>query len=363
MTQPPRISHPLSVERPEGEGMDATRFPAEWEPQEAVMLTWPHQETDWAAILPQVEPVFVQIATEVCKRQRLLISCHSQADLDHISRLLTEAAVAMERVSLYIQPSNDSWVRDHGPISVYQAGRLRLLDFGFDGWGGKYAAELDNALSRGLENQGAFAKTPLESIPLVVEGGALETDGQGTLLGVARCLLDTKRNPGMTQERMEALLGEHLGIKHFLWLWSGGLDGDDTDGHIDTLARFTQTGAILYQASSGPDDPNHQALLAMAEEIKALVDAKGQAYRCVPLQSPRPIQNAQGAFLPASYANFLIINGAVLVPVYGDPADAQALASIGQGFPGRDIVPIDCRPLIQQFGSLHCVTMQITGIS
>jgi agmatine/peptidylarginine deiminase len=336
-----------------------TRFPAEWEPQSAVMLTWPHQATDWAAILPQVEPVFVRIAQEVAKRQRLIISCHCSNDLEHLSQLLTSKGLDMGQVSLFVQPSNDSWVRDHGPVSCYRNGHLELLDFGFDGWGGKYAAELDNALSAGLKAQGAFGDTPLKTIDLVIEGGALETDGQGTLLGVARCLLDERRNPGMTQARMEALLSEHLGISHFLWLWQGGLDGDDTDGHIDTLARFSESSAILYQASFGPHDPNHQALSAMAVELAALRDARGQPYSCLPLPSPQPIRNAEGALLPASYANFLIINGALLAPVYGDPADEQALEVLAQGFPGRDIIPIDCRSLIQQFGSLHCVTMQL----
>lgn len=335
------------------------RFPAEWEPQAAVMLTWPHQSTDWAAILPQVEPVFVRIAQEVARRQHLIISCHSRDDLGHVARLLAETDIDQASVSLFVQPSNDSWVRDHGPIGVYRDGLLELCDFGFDGWGGKYPAELDDALSRGLKAQGTFDETPLKGINLIVEGGALETDGQGSLLAVARCLLDGKRNPGMTQARMEALLGEHLGIDRCHWLWHGGLEGDDTDGHIDTLARFCESGAILYQASAGPQDPNHAELTAMAAELVQMRDANGQGYRLLPLPSPSPIRNAAGTLLPASYANFLIINGAVLAPVYGDPADAKALATLAQGFPGRNIIPIDCRPLIQQFGSLHCVTMQI----
>lgn len=337
------------------------RFPAEWEPQQALLLTWPHQATDWAHILPQVEPVFAKIAREVAKRQRLIISCHSSEDEAHVRKLLVQHGLDMTQVALFVQPSNDSWVRDHGPISCYQDGRLQLLDFGFDGWGGKYAAELDNALSLGLKGQGAFGDTPLKNLELVLEGGALETDGKGTLLAIARCLLDEKRNPGMTQARMESLLGQHLGIRRFLWLWHGGLEGDDTDGHIDTLARFSESGAILYQTSFGLDDPNHEALTAMAEEIKALQDATGAAYACLPLPSPKPIRNAQGKLLPASYANFLIINGAVLAPVYGDAADAEALEALAQGFPGREIIPIDCRPLIHQFGSLHCVTMQLAA--
>lgn len=337
------------------------RFPAEWEPQSAVMLTWPHQSTDWATILPQVEPVFVRIAQEVARRQRLIISCHSRDDLGHVAQLLAETNIDQASVSLFVQPSNDSWVRDHGPISLYQDGRLELCDFGFDGWGGKYAAELDNALSRGIKAQGGFGQTPLKTLDLVVEGGALETDGQGTLLAVARCLLDDRRNPGMTQAQMESLLSEQLGIERFHWLWHGGLAGDDTDGHIDTLARFCETGAILYQASAGPEDPNHAELTAMAAEIAALRNPAGLAYECLPLPSPAPIHNRAGALLPASYANFLIINGAVLAPIYGDQADTQALAVLAQGFPTRDIIPIDCRPLIQQFGSLHCVTMQIAA--
>lgn len=335
------------------------RLPAEWEPQGAVLLTWPHDASDWGPLLPEVEPVFVRIAREIALRQPLLVVCRDARHRALVLARLEQAGVDPLRLVTALHPSNDSWARDHGPIGVLTQRGPLLLDFRFDGWGGKYLADLDNALNAGLHGQGAFGAAPIKAIDLVLEGGAIETDGQGTLLAVRRCLLDPRRNPGISRASMEASLRRHLGIERFLWLEHGGLAGDDTDGHIDTLVRFSDPRTLVYQAADDPDDVNYSVLRAMAAELAALRDPQGRPYRLRALPAPRSIRDASGDPLPASYANFLIINRALLAPTYGDQADGRALEVLASCFPGREVIGIDCRPLIQQFGSLHCVTMQL----
>ncbi|MBU0500838.1 MAG: agmatine deiminase family protein [Gammaproteobacteria bacterium] len=335
------------------------RLPAEWEPQDGVMMTWPHDGGDWAPCLQEVEPVFVRIAVEIAKRERLLAVCRDEPHRRHVQDLLDGAGVDPDRVSLPCIPSDDTWARDHGPITVIEDGQPQLRDFIFNGWGGKFEAGLDTQITSALHAQGVFGDWPLQDIKLVLEGGGIETDGQGTLLVTRRCLLSETRNPGMIQERMETLLTQYLGVKRFLWINEGGMEGDDTDGHIDTLVRFSDPGTLLYQACDDLSDPNFGGLRAMEAELQTLRDAVANPYRLIPLPSTRPIRNAEGDQLPASYANFLIVNGAVLAPIYREPADAIVLERLAAAFPAREIVPIDCRPLILQHGSLHCVTMQL----
>jgi agmatine/peptidylarginine deiminase len=323
------------------------------------MLTWPHDDSDWAPFLPEVEPVFVRVASEIAKRQPLLVVCRDARHRAGVLGQLRTAGVDPRWVVIALQSSNDSWVRDHGPIGVVTEQGPLLLDFQFNGWGGKYPACLDNAISAGLQGQGVFGAVPLNTVDLVLEGGAIETDGQGTMLGVSRCLLDPRRNPGISRAALEERLHRYLGFERFLWMEHGGLAGDDTDGHIDTLVRFSDPRTLVYQSADDPADVNHAALRAMAAELAALRDAQGRPYRLRALPVPRPIHNPAGHPLPASYANFLIINGALLVPNYRDAADTQALEVLAGCFPGRDIIGIDCHPLIQQYGSLHCVTLQL----
>lgn len=339
--------------------MTQFRFPPEWAPQDGVLLTWPNDRGDWAPYLDQVEPVFLAIARAVALRERLIISAY---DADHcaaVEERLRSASVDMDRVSLYAIPANDTWARDHGPIGVSRAdGHVHLLDFMFNGWGGKFAAELDNAVTARLAAAGAFAAAT-RTVDLILEGGGIETDGAGTLMTTTQCLLAPTRNPQYDRAQLEARLGELLGVDRFLWLTHGHLEGDDTDGHIDTLARFCSEDTIAYQGCDDPEDAHYPAFSAMAEELRAFTQRDGSAYQLVELPWPRARYNADGRRLPATYANFLIINGAVLVPVYNDAADAAALAALRTAFPERDIVAIDCSALILQYGSLHCVTMQL----
>lgn len=336
------------------------RLPAEWEPQSGVMLTWPHADTDWADQLARVERLYAELATLIGGFEPVLNICRDTAACERVRTLLAGAGADPAAQRFGIAPSNDTWARDHGPIGVLtDDGRPRLLDFRFNGWGGKFAAEQDNRITRTLHADGVFGRTDLDSIDLVLEGGAIETDGRGTLLAVTRTLVDPRRNPGRSREDIEQILHERIGIRHVLWLEHGAISGDDTDGHIDTLVRFCAPDTLCYAGCDDPQDADFTELNAMAQELRALRDPAGNPYRLIALPSPRPVLDKDGERLPAGYANFLIINGAVLVPTYADPADAVALATLAGLFPERTVVPVDCRALIRQGGSLHCITMQL----
>lgn len=335
------------------------RLPAEWEPQSGVMLTWPHAHSDWGPILERVEPVFIQLAVAISRREKVLLVCHDAELRRHILARLTAAGAESAHLCTAIVPSNDSWARDHGPITVLQDDRPLLLDFTFNGWGGKYPAELDNRITGELVRQGIFGDTPCETIDLVLEGGSVDSDGRGGLLTTRHCLLSPNRNPALSRTGIEQNLRRHLGSEHYLWLSHGNLLGDDTDSHIDTLARFCDAQTIAYVACEDPGNPHYPELQAMQRELAALRTADRAAYRLIPLPLPAAQYNERGEHLPATYANFLIIDGAVLVPVYGVAEDVVALARLAEVFPAREIVAIDARPLIEQFGSLHCVTMQL----
>lgn len=336
-------------------------LPPEWAPQSGVMLTWPHADTDWAAQLQAVEAVYCRLAREISAREGLLIVCRDAAHRRQVAARLTAVpGIHLERIVYGEAPCNDTWARDHGPLTVLDAeGRPHLLDFRFNGWGGKYAADLDDAITRRLHADGLFGEAALHSLPMILEGGSIEVDGAGALLTTAQCLLAHTRNPGLTQAEIESELKRLLGVNRVLWLHHGHLAGDDTDAHIDTLARFCGPDTIAYQACDDPDDEHYAPLGAMAEELAAFERPGGGRYRLVPLPLPSPCYDDDGRRLPAGYANFLIVNGAVLVPTYADPMDAVALERLGAAFPGREIVGIDCRALVRQNGSLHCVTMQL----
>lgn len=334
-------------------------LPAEWARQSAVMLTWPHAGTDWAANLDEAESVFVEIARAVTATEHLLITCCDEAHKKSVLGKLKTAQIPARRVSAFVHASNDSWARDHAPIAMIENGRPRLLDFEFNGWGGKYPAEKDNLLSRTLHKQGAFGDTPFTSLPFVLEGGSIDSDGQGTLLTTAACLLSPTRNPSLDQAGIESRLARYLGIQRVLWLQHGWLAGDDTDSHIDMLARFCDPATLAYSCCDDEADEHFVPLQAMKRELASFRTRTGEAYRLVPLPLPQAIFNAQGRRLPASYANFLIINKAVLVPLYDDPADETAITNLQYCFPDRQIVGINCLAIIQQYGSLHCLSMQL----
>jgi agmatine/peptidylarginine deiminase len=338
----------------------STVYPPEWAPQSAVLLTWPREDGDFARHYPAVEANFIEIAKAITRFQPVWIN--RAQDPDRLQTRLRNAGIPDARLRIFPVPSDDVWARDHGPITVFRDGQPVHLDFTFNGWGGKFSAERDNRITRELAKLGAL-DAPVETLDFVLEGGGIETDGQGTLLTTERCLLAPTRNPQLSRAQVEEKLKDWLGLSRILWLSRGDLMGDDTDGHIDTLARFCAPDTIAYQACDDRGDAHHAELQAMAQELSAFRTTGGQPYRLVPLPLPAPIHDEDGRRLPAGYANFLIINGAVLVPVYGDANDPVALERLRGCFPDREVIGIDCRALITQYGSLHCVTMQLPGTS
>lgn len=343
--------------------MSQRRFPAEWAPQSGVMLTWPHADTDWGPRLEVVEPVFAEIASQIARHEPVLIVVTGMSHRQHVEQQLVRHSCLLTQVHFAIAPGNDTWARDHGPITVLSNDQPRLLDFEFNGWGNKHPAELDNRINRELHRQGTFGEIPLESTGFVLEGGSIDSDGEGSLLTTRACLLNPSRNPDLNQTAIEARLKQWLGVQRILWLSHGYLAGDDTDSHIDMLARFCPDHTIAYMQCDDPDDEHYAELQAMQTELQQLRTIDGQPYRLLSLPWPAPVFDDDGQRLPASYANFLVINDVVLVPQYGDARDEQARAQLQQAFADREIVGIDCRALIEQFGSLHCLTMQLpTGV-
>ena len=338
------------------QGAPAWRFPAEWEAQSAVLIAWPHAGTDWAERLPSVEGTYAALVAAITRFEACLLLVPDERVLSHARQVLGAAGVDLARVRFEILEYDDTWLRDSGPITLRQGAERKLLDFHFTAWGGKFEAGRDDRIVAALRQRGVLAAEAYERIDFALEGGGIETDGAGTLLTTWRCLHE--RHPGLGRDQITDRLKAALRQDRVLWLEHGYLEGDDTDAHIDTLARFAAPDAIVYQGCDDPSDSHHDELRAMAAELAALRTADGKPYRLFELPWPRPVHDGDRR-LAASYANFLIVNGAVLMPVYGDAADARAAAVMAQAFPGREIVPVPCRPLIWQNGSLHCLTMQL----
>lgn len=336
--------------------MNTTRLPAEWEEQDAVLLAWPHEATDWKPFLRPVQETFAHIMAHASHHARVVLLTTSP---EEVRRFLHHTDAIEDRILFVPLITNDTWARDFGPITVYENRHPVLMDFQFNGWGGKFRADMDNAASRGIKDHGVFGANHLRHVHLILEGGAIESDGHGTLLTTRSCLMNPNRNPHLTAADLEHALRQFLGAERILWIENGYLDGDDTDGHVDMLARFAPHDTIVHVACNNPQDPHYHAFAAMEEELRAFQTAAGTAYRLLPLPWPDPRHAPDGHRLPASYANYLILNGCVLVPTYNDPQDKAALAVIGKAYPGRRIIGIDCSSLILQHGSLHCVTMQL----
>ena len=334
--------------------VEHTLLPAEWFPQSAVQLTWPHAGTDWAPILKEVIPCFVSIAQEIMKREKLVVVC---PDASEVKEQL--GAFDEERVRFVELPTNDTWARDHGGISVFDPLGPMVYDFVFNGWGMKFAANKDNLITRNLYQSGVFAEEIqlVNMAPFVLEGGSIESDGRGTLMATAECLLSVNRNEYLQREEIEHYLKDVFGVKRILWIENGYLAGDDTDSHVDTLARFCSEDTIAYVKCEDESDEHYDELRAMEEEIKAFRQENGEPYRLVPLPMADEVV-WEGERLPATYANFLIINGAVLLPFYNSPKDEEARKALQAVFPDREVIGVNCLPLIKQHGSLHCVTMQ-----
>ena len=322
-----------------------------------MLIAWPHAGTDWAERLAEVETTYVALAAAVTRFQHLIIVVPDSALRQHVEAQLSKAAVDPGKIRFVELPYDDTWLRDSGPITL-KAGdnQFQLMDFRFTGWGGKFGAEQDDALIAGLVEAGVFGHAAHRRIDWALEGGGIESDGEGTVLTTWRCL--AQRHPDQSREQMSNILHDSLHASRVLWLDYGYLEGDDTDAHIDTLARFAPGERIVFQACDDPTDPHYDELRRMGNELAALCTFDGRPYQLHPLPWAKPILD-HGRRLAASYANYLIVNGAVLVPAYGDKADDEAARIIGTAHPDREVVQVPCRPLIWQNGSLHCITMQL----
>ncbi len=339
-------------------------LPAEWAPQSAILISWPHAETDWADILDEVTECYVRMAYAIAAHQPLIVLVVEGLDVSSLLEKRLPHAVFSNITFVVVPKTNDTWVRDYGFLTVQSTGGAELMDFRFNGWGGKFQADHDNAANRLLFETQLLRGHYVDALDFELEGGGIESDGCGTLLTTAECLLNPNRRrqgdavPTSDKAQVEALLKERLGVERILWLHHGYLAGDDTDSHIDTLARLCPNDTIIYVQCTDTADEHYEALAAMEQDLQAFRTLEGKPYRLIPVPLPDACYDEEER-LPATYANFLIMNKVVLVPTYAQPEkDALALKNIQKAFPEREIIGVDCRALIRQHGSLHCATMQ-----
>ncbi len=343
---------------PEVTQLRITHLPAEWYPQSAIQLTWPHAGTDWAPILKEVEQCYMRMALEIALRERLIIVT---PEPEHVEELLRThlPSQALHNITLHQMPTNDTWARDHGFITLLGEKEPILLDFKFNGWGEKFEASLDNEICRHMQEQNILRGQYEDHLDFVLEGGSIESDGHGTILTTSQCLMAPHRNQPLSQADIEERLLRTLRAQRVLWLDHGYLAGDDTDSHIDTLARLCPNNTIAYVQCTDSNDEHYEELHLMEEQLKTFVTLQDEPYQLIPLPMAPARYDEDGERLPSTYANFLIINGAVLMPTYGDAElDEKAQKQLQKAFPKHEIVGIDCQVLIIQHGSLHCCTMQ-----
>ncbi|MDH5423736.1 MAG: agmatine deiminase family protein [Gammaproteobacteria bacterium] len=331
-------------------------LPAEWSSQDGILLCWPHHSMDWQPILLEVEKAFDEIACYICLDQTLVIIAHNDEHQQQILARLTQINANTDNIKWLIHNNNDTWCRDFGPITVVRDQRTVALDFRFNGWGDKFDAENDNLSNQQLAKD-KLLKCELESIDIVLEGGSIDSDGEGTLLTTTQCLLSDKRNPALNKQDIENELSARLGTKRIFWLEHGHLEGDDTDSHVDNLARFCNPNTIAY-ACCDENDEHYPSLHAMQLELEQLRTSAGEPYNLIPLKIPQASYN-DGERLPTSYVNFLITNQYILMPTYNDAEDAINLAKLQAVFSDRKVIGIDCSDIIKQSGSIHCLTMQL----
>ena len=327
------------------------RLPAEWEKQSFLQFTFPHKNSDWDYLLEESEACFVEIIKATSQFQETLVVCNN---VDNVKPYFNNT----KNIFFAKADSNDTWARDHGGITVIENNKAVIQDYVFNGWGNKFESGLDNRITKTLLDNGVFNQCEFKSFDFVLEGGSIESDGEGTILTTSDCLLSKTRNPGLSKQEIENVLKGNFGAERFLWLNNGYLAGDDTDSHIDTLARFCNENTIAYVGCNNPKDEHYKALNLMREELKEFKNREGKPYKLIELPMPDACSDSNGLRLPATYANFTIINNAVLMPVYGVAQDNNAVEIIRQCFPNKKIIALNCRVLIEQHGSLHCTTMQ-----
>lgn len=351
-------------------------LPAEWEPQSAIMLTWPHADTDWKQYLRQITNTYLELSEIITRFEHLLVVTPI---VESTHKMLSErlSPEQMKRVLLFEIDSNDTWARDHGPITLISRNKqnsfivpIHLLDFRFNGWGEKFAWQKDNAINLQLYYQGAFDAALENHTGFVLEGGSIESDGKGTIFTTSQCLLAPHRNQPFTKDDIDRQLKNFFHARQVEWLDHGNLIGDDTDGHIDTIVRVAPHDTLLYVGCDDPEDEQYEDFQALEKQLQKLFTFEGYPYRLLKLPMPEAIydegdrlttdKNSQGDRLPATYANFLILNGAVIYPTYNQPEkDEEAKRQIQLAFPDREIIGVDSLTIIRQHGSIHCLTMQL----
>ncbi len=330
------------------------RLKAEWEKHKLILLAFPHEESDWAkdGDLESAITPFLKISQAIAYSQSVYVLCKDKAKISNLF-------CSKQNITFIEIDFNDTWTRDYGPLSLeIEKKKPLLLDFKFDGWGGKFEAKKDNLVTKTLHKKGYFGTTLLESVDFVLEGGSIDNDGKGTILTTSTCLCNPNRNGGLSKEEIEEVLEIHLGTKRVLWLENGYLAGDDTDSHIDNLARFVSEDSIVYISCEDSLDEHYPALKEMELELKSFKRQNGAPYNLIPLPLPKP-KFKDSKRLPASYANFLITNSSVIIPTYKDESDKKVLEIFKKLFPSREIIPINALKLIEEGGSIHCSTMQI----
>lgn len=333
------------------------RLPAEWEPQDFVQLTWPHEETDWKPIFGEITTTYISLALAIASWEDVVIVTPQPGDAQY---LLQHAATRdqMSRIHFLSIPTDDTWARDHAFLTLTDGRHCRFLDFRFNGWGEKFRAAKDNAINRHLYKSGLLKGDYESQLDFVLEGGSIESDGRGTIFTTAPCLLAPHRNEPLTRQQITDRLMASLQADRVVWIEHGQLTGDDTDGHIDTLVRIAPDDTLLYVGCDDTHDEQYRELYLLERELQDLRTADGRPYRLLRLPMPARME-FEGERLPATYANFLVVNGAVLVPTYRQPAlDERAMNVIRQAFPDRKIVGVDSADIVVQHGSLHCCTMQ-----
>jgi len=330
-----------------------TRLPAEWERQEMILMAFPHLKSDWADDIKSAYSIFVKIASAICFNQKLIILVPNDE-----KEKVRDMFCYHDRISFVSYETDDTWIRDFGPISVFENGERVIKDFEFNAWGNKYHHDKDNNATEYLHKNWHFGISPLKKIKFVLEGGSIDSDGAGTILTTKKCLLNSNRNPNYTKDGIQDKLKDELGCSRVLWLEHGYLAGDDTDSHIDMLARFVSRETIVYVKCEDENDEHYQELKMMEEELKNFKTLDGKSYNLIPLPLPKAIYKDEQR-LPASYVNFLITNHAVILPIYKDESDKIVIDIFKELFPTREIIPLDSRRLIEEGGSIHCSTMQV----
>lgn len=327
------------------------RMPAEWETQKLTLLSFPHEDSDWANDLEASLSPFIRLAQAIAYSQSIYIICK---DKEKISSMFC----SKNNMTFIEIPTNDTWIRDYGYITVQENNTTKLLDFNFNGWGNKYKSNLDNNVNIELHKKGYMGITPLKTIDLTLEGGSIESDGHGTIMTTTSCLCNENRNNGLTKDQVTKKLQTHLGASRVLFLDYGYLNGDDTDGHVDTLARFINKGTIAYMKCTDSTDEHYEELSKMEEQLKSFTTLDGNPYKLIPLPMTKPIyKNNQR--LASTYANFVITNNSIIYPTYEDEQDSVVDSIFKDIFPNKEIIPINSLKLIEEGGSLHCSTMQV----